>query len=994
MDSSEFKRQYNQLNPEQKSAVDTIEGPVMVIAGPGTGKTQILTLRIANILRKTDTEPGSILSLTFTESAAYSMRQRLHKIIGSQSYRVQIFTFHGFCNEIIRNFPDYFPRIIGSTTASDVERIKIIEDIINRTKLSHLKPFGAPDYYVRPTLSSIQHLKRENISPTEFKKFINKEEKEFKRLISGDEKLSKIDRLRMEKRLEKNKELLAIFEQYEKTLAARLVYDYEDMILEVIRALENSEELLLSLQEEYQYILADEHQDANNSQNRILELISGFHKNPNLFIVGDEKQAIFRFQGASLQNFLHFKKLYPDALVLSLKTNYRSTQTILDASHSLIEKNQVEDPKLRQRLESKTKRPLSQEIKISFYEFNKPVFEESFIAFDIKRRIKAGAEPHTIAVFYRNNSDALPIVKALEQSGVPFEVYSDQSLFLQENIRKLSVFLRAVNSFGDESFLSELLFIDFFDFDNLDIYKLLNFGRRQKINLFDILSSEYLLKQTKVKNPAILSDFYKNMSRWGALARNKSLVDFLEIVVRESGYLKFLLSHVGVWDELNKLESFFDQAKTLSESHKEARLKDFINYLDILKQHNILVKTTSDYGPKKDAVKLMTAHKAKGLEFDYVYITGLYDGHWGNTRNHKHFHLPGNSFDPDLEDERRLFYVALTRAKCEVSLSFARANDRQKLRLPSQFVSEIDEKFIFKNDTFLLEQKFDKSVLKKDTVTPHKLEEKNYLRELFFDRGFSVTALNNYLECPWKYFFENLLRIPKAPGKSQMYGIAVHKALEDFFTIYKKGEDPGPQKLFHFFERSIKKQPLEKNDFEDSLRKGEKSLEGYYSFYKNTWTKNVIVELKIGGVVLDTLTIKKKKYPLILTGKLDKVEFTPDNKVNVVDYKTSQPKTRNQILGKTKSSRGEIYRQLLFYKILLDRFDSGKFKMISGEIDFTEKSKTGDFKKEKFIISGEETVDLIELIKKTAKEIASFSFWNKTCGVSDCRYCTLRKGMK
>src|SRR3989338_8745945 len=176
--TSKFQILYKKLNSEQKQAVDAIEGPVMVIAGPGTGKTQILTLRIANILRKTDTEPGSILSLTFTESAAYSMRQRLHKIIGSQSYRVQIFTFHGFCNEIIRNFPDYFPRIIGSTTASDVEKIKIIEEIINKNKFSHLKPFGAPDYYVRPVLSSIQHLKRENISPKEFKKFINNGEKD------------------------------------------------------------------------------------------------------------------------------------------------------------------------------------------------------------------------------------------------------------------------------------------------------------------------------------------------------------------------------------------------------------------------------------------------------------------------------------------------------------------------------------------------------------------------------------------------------------------------------------------------------------------------------------------------------------------------------------------------------------------------------------------------------------------------------------------------
>jgi len=993
MDSSEFNKQYSRLNKEQKAAVDTIEGPVFVIAGPGTGKTQVLSLRIANILRKTDADPSSILALTFTDSAAYSMRLRLQKIIGSHAYRTNIFTFHGFCNEIIRNFPDYFPKILGSTVAGDVERIKIVEDIIKKTKLRHLKPFGAPTFYVKPVLSSIQKLKRENISPKKLSKLIKKEENNFNDK-GEEEKISKVEKLRIEKRLEKNKELLILFEQYEKTLSNLSLYDYEDMILELIRALESNPDLLVSLQEEYQYILADEHQDANDAQNRILELLSGFHKSPNLFIVGDEKQAIFRFQGASLQNFLYFKSLYPEALLLTLKTNYRSTQTILDATHSLISKNNVSDPLLRARLIASRKGG-DEEKKITFYEFSKPAFEYAFLGTDIKEKIKSGIKPESIAVFYRNNSDADPIIKALEREGVPFEVYSDQSLFLDENIKKLVLLLKAINSFGDETILSELLFVDFLKFDNLDIYKLLKHCQHGKNNMFDCLSSKKSIKEAGLKNVDAIFEFYKKLSHFRTISHNKTLVDFLEIVLRESGYIDFILSQSNIFDQLNKLTAFLDQAKALAENKRESKLKDFITYLEVLKEHNILVKSGSTYDPEKSAVRLMTAHKAKGLEFDHVYITGLYDGHWGNTRSPKHFHLPGIQFETSIEDERRLFYVALTRARIAVYLSFSKEGDNKKPRLPAQFVSEIDEKFLFKADTLAFEKKFSKkTTYTKKLPAERKLkEEKTYLRDLFFDRGFSVTALNNYLECPWKYFFENLLRLPRLPNKSQRYGIAVHRALEEFFTSYKTGEKPTSSKLLAIFERTLKRQSLSNAEFHEVLEKGRKSLTGYYDAYKGKWSSQILVEYKISGVELRKFKIGKKEYPLCLTGSLDKIEFLSDGKVNVVDYKTSKPATRNQILGNTKDSRGNIYRQLVFYKILLDRYQKGKFNMVSGEIDFTESDKSGRYKKEKFEILEDDVKNLVGLINSSVKQIASFSFWDKTCDVPDCHYCALRKAM-
>lgn len=1000
----EFQNQYKNLNSEQKSAVDEIEGPVMVIAGPGTGKTQILSLRIAQILRKTDTPPDAILALTFTESGVYSMRERLVKIIGSAGYRVNIFTFHGFCNEVIRNFPDFFPRVVGGTTVSEVDQIKIIESIIKNSKIKHLRPFGNPEYYVKPVLNAIKNLKRENISLSDFKKAVKKQETELSnQLVQKNEKGHSSDVKISEKKreLEKNKELLLVFEQYGKKLAEKSLYDYEDMILEVVLALEKNPELLSELQERYLYVLADEHQDANRAQNRILELLLSFHKSPNIFIVGDEKQAIFRFQGASLENFLYFKKLYPNALILTLEKNYRSYQSILDASHSLIEKNPVNDPMLRKRLKSGTKeKGVKSGPKIWFYEFSKPVFEETFVAFDIRNKIKNGIKPSSIGVFYRDNNDAFAIAKALEKQGVPFEIYSGQRLFLDENIRKLSALLKAVNFFGDENFLAEILFIDFLNLDHLDVFKILEYCRRNHMSLYDFLRSQTFIAKVAPNSRSEFTEFYEKMRKWSIQARNKNLVDFLEILMEESGYLKFILNQKNSWDELNKLETFFEQAKKLAQNHKDVRLSDFINYLETLKEYDVFLKIPESYGPEKQAVNLMTAHSAKGLEFDYVYIVGLSDGHWGGRRGRKNFSLPFDNLylDIGLEDERRLFYVALTRAKTGISLSYSKEDPNQKHQLPSQFISEIDQNLLEKINPLPIENRFLKNaVLKKERRQPAEksiLKDRLYLKKLFFDQGLSVSALNNYLSCSWKYFFENLLRIPKAPSKTQMYGTAVHSALEEFFKKYRDDKKPSRKDLVSAFESALRRQPMDKGNFKETLEKGVKTLSAYYDFYEGDWPKRIMSEFKIAGVFLDDFPSVGKNQ-LALRGKLDKLEFlgNSDREVNVVDYKTSRPKSRNEILGNTKNSNGDIYRQLVFYKILLDNFDRGRYKMVSGEIDFIEPNDKAIFKKEKFFIGEEDKKELIGLIKKTAKEISSFSFWQKFCQDPNCQYCFLRKSM-
>lgn len=995
--TQKFQGLYNKLNKEQKQAVDSIEGPVMVIAGPGTGKTQILTLRIANILKKTDASPDSILALTFTESGVFSMRKRLVEIIGSAGYRVNIHTFHGFCNEIIRRFPDSFPKIIGANQLNDIEKISILKDIISKSNLKKLKPFGDNFFYLNSIRGKISELKRENISPNELSELVEKQHKEFKKIedlyhskgLHKGKMKGKYSEL--EKKIEKNKELALIYELYEEELKNQRLYDYEDMIIETIKALETDQDFLLTLQEEYQYILADEHQDANNSQNRLLELLANYHKNPNLFIVGDEKQAIFRFQGASLKNFLYFKNMYRGTFEVSLIQNYRSEQHILDSAHSMISQENIKgSPLLKGRKDVG-------DGKIGLRTFSKQEYEYLFLAKDIQDSINQGIPAEEIAVFYRNNRDVDAIIPIFEKNNIPFVVESDQNILQDNDMRKFITLLRVIDDFGEDNLLIQILHADFLNIDPLDIYKLSAYSKKGKINLYEIIKSEECLKDAGVEQIEKLHSFYKKLNLWKQFAQNKSLVELLEIIAGDpkkgSGFLNYLLSGLEATDKIAKLSGFFDIARKLVENHREYKLNDFIEHINLLEEHNILVKKDSkSIIPKK--VRLMTAHKSKGLEFDKVYIVGAYNRHWGNKRMIEHFNIPVDTLKKDIEggndDDRRLFYVALTRARLGVNISYPKEGGNGEALLPSQFIEEISDEYIKEFDT----DAFESGVKKETLIVPKEdikvsVKDKHFLNELFIEQGFSVTALNNYLECPWNYFYSNLLRIPKASNKHMMFGTAIHNALKDFFDSAQNGELIEKEKFLILFENYLGKQPFSESEYKETLEKGEKAISGYYNEYKDSW-KNSGFEK-----ILNEFRVSVLFEDIKLKGNLDKIEILDgNNRVNVVDYKTGKPKSRNAIEGKTKTSDGNYKRQLVFYKLLLDLYDNGRFNMVSGEIDFIQPDEKGNYHKEKFIITDEDIMELKETIKNTAKEILELSFWDKKCDDKKCKYCAMRDMMK
>lgn len=985
MSDKKFKDLYKKLNPEQKKAVDTVEGPVMVIAGPGTGKTTILTLRIANILKKTDADPDSILALTFTESAVHSMREKLVDIIGSDAYKIAIHTFHGFANSVISRNPDSFPRIVGSRHISEIERVEILEAVIADESLDILRPYGNPYFYVRPSLGSIQDLKRDNISPADFKEYIKEQEETFEARDDTHHKKGrfkgqmKSDAKADLKKIEKNKELLLVYGRYEETLREKNLYDFEDMILEVVKALEEDENLLRDLQEKYHYVLADEHQDANFSQNRLLELLSSYHDFPNLFIVGDEKQAIFRFQGASLENFLYFKRTFPEAQIISLVSNYRSSQVILDAAHSLISDAGGGDAVERERLISKT--GLKDE-EISIFECRDPLSERNFAALKIKELIEDGVSPQEIAVLYRDNKDAFPIAEVLEREKIPFVIESNIDILSDGEILKLRTFLNALKNLSDEESLASILYFDFFDLDPLTVHKLVDESAQTDKKILT------LLRESSGKGKSLA----KGLSSWSKVFHNKPALDAFEIIVRESGFLTHIMNLDDSVEKMSRLDRFFEEIRRAGENKLNFYLRDFLKYLERLDRYSMKITGTEEVFPNR-AVRLMTAHKSKGLEFGYVFVIDVTDGHWGNRRRMNHFSLPSakNTKEvSDEDDERRLFYVAVTRAKKKVFITYAGQKEDGRKVLRSQFVEEIEEKFIKHSTPNFPEKKLSRKVLEsKPKKRPSfKVEEKEYLKSLFLERGLSVTALNNYLSCPWTYFFQNLIRIPKAPNKFQRYGTAIHDTLFFYFESLKKGIRKDTSETLKFFRKVLKKVALSDAEYRELEKKGRKALSGYLKFYKGDFEKNILNEFDIKGV---RIPIGGEK--IILKGKLDKIEVL-EGGARVVDYKTGKPKSRNAIEGKTKSSEGNYKRQLVFYKILLDNFEKADFKMVSGVIDFVEPDNKGAFRREEFQISDEEVDELEDLIKKVSGEILDLSFKDDRCGDKRCQYCLLADAMR
>ena len=1005
--NKKFLAEYNKLNPKQKEAVDTIEGPVMIIAGPGTGKTQIIAMRIANILAKAQVNPSNILALTFTNSGAYAMRKRLLDIVGPSSYAVSIDTFHSFCNGIINTFPEKFLTARRLNQLTDLEQILLVQEILDKNNFAYLKPFKSPYHYQKSILSSINKLKQENIAPENFKKIIAKEIKDFdnfkdlyheKGAYKGEMKGQYKAQL---EGLKRNDELSSIYKKYQKELTDEGKYDYADMILFVLAAFKNDPDILSYYQEKYQYVLVDEYQDTNSAQNEIVRLLGSFYDNPNIFVVGDDEQSIFRFQGASLENILSFSKTYADTKVIVLKDNYRSSQEILDLSRALISQNENQifnQLKISKNLKSQQKN----KGRIVLAEFSSSENENYFLAREIEGLIKKGTDPNEIAVLYKEHHDVEELVEILAKLNIPYRLEVGSNILEDEDIKKVLNILKVLDFHTpNDSFLFEVMHYPFFNLAPIDIFKITRHASETHKKVLDIISGN--LKTLKLKKPTkLVQRFFEILLDLETFSKNNTFTSTFEHIINSTGYLDYLLKLPDSVHHLNRLQILFSEIKKLNVHQKSLNIKSFLKYLDDLGKNDLVIKDSEIEGDFS-GVNLMTAHKAKGLEFENVFLIKLIDKHWGNKTKRELIKIPSgilsiqkNTDDLNDEEERRLFYVGLTRAKKNIYLTYATnygEADMVRLAIPSKFLTELPSKNLMMLDTHKLEKNFaHKLELSFSEKKWHPGKElKEFIKSIIEKFYLSTTSFNSYLTCPKQFFLDHIIRVPKAKDFNQSYGTAVHKALENLFLIQiRDGKIPSKPNFIQFFFKALDDEILTSTEYDRAKHDGAEVLEKYYEFYKDEITKK-------GPPISCEYNFKSHNVHfgnVPITGKIDKIEMIDSvaNTVRIVDYKTSKPKTVNELLGQTKNADKSYAYQAFFYKLLAEVDPLFKWKIKEIEFDFIQPDK-GKFKKVLVPIDEKEYQKFKELVTKTYSNIIKMDFSSnkKACAgkYGPCEYSNL-----
>lgn len=1009
--TSNFHSEYRKLNPEQRLAVDTIEGSVMVIAGAGTGKTQTIALRVGKILKETQVNPNNILCLTFTDSAAVNMRQRLISLIGPTAYSVRICTFHAFCNQVISEHPEFFLFSKRQSSAADnVSQVQIIRSLIDQLPLtSPLRNFNSPYFFERDISQALESLKKESVSPERLSKLLGfasdfvdqsqslaaslsavratpKVSEQILKLITGfisDSPVHQLYRTRLKlfinwyqnnqvnlsdlKKLTRNliestknnlaklTDLLTIYHGYEEQLRQKNLFDYSDMILWVLNAFRQHPDLLSQYQETYQYILVDEFQDTNSSQFEILNLLIQNQPLPNIFVVGDDDQSIFRFQGASVENiYTFYQKHQKHIKVIVLKNNYRSHRLILECSDSVINRNQNRITKYIDNIDKSliATRTFDPD-PINLYIAANPTDEFVSVASRIKQLLDHHVEPAKIAVLYRNNADITDFLPVFDQFGINYLLSDSLNILQTIEIQQLITLLRFIINPENEELLAKILSFNFLGISPARLYRLYR-HQTNLIRFFPKFAARIAKTRKEIENLPV------------SLVFNR--------LIRRFKFLSYLLRHQRL-DVLKQLNVLNDLIKSRLQTVEFYHLSDFVAELDLLMDNDIPLPSQPLLANLEQSIRLFTVHKAKGLEFEHVFLIRVQNGKWDNATQRNFIKLPLGiiktdisqiNTDSSLEEDRRLFYVALTRAKNQIYLSYSQTNESGREILPSVFINEIDPVFIQPVSTTSDTEK--QHLLGQYSPSLPRLKSiklADYLHQyLSTSYRFNVTHLNSYLHCPLCFFFKTILRLPSPKTKSLSFGTAVHGALAYLFDIYRRQNQLiSLTDFLAIFKSNLQREHLPASEFNDTLIHGQQILTDYYLNYQAQFNGHCLTEhdFKFFGIHLNAIPI---------TGKIDKIEILNSKEVNVVDFKTGNPDSKYQEL----KPDGDYFRQLVFYKILCLNAHGFPYRVTEGSIDFIEKSHTGQFKRFNFQITDQHVADLTKLITDTYQKIQNLEF--------------------
>jgi DNA helicase-2/ATP-dependent DNA helicase PcrA len=1092
---SGFAKRFEQLNERQKEAVDTIEGPVMVVAGPGSGKTELLSLRAAKILEETQVLPQNILLLTFTESASFNMRKRLVALIGEAGYRVGIYTFHSFASDIISRYGEYFFDGVKFSPVSDVSQVAIVQEILQELPRKNLLTTIHPEngfVYERSVISAISNLKKAGLNSQSFLDKLNSNKKVFleinklidslensfdsiagkrkletvlptyielynafkkasegeyaRMLISSlelslaladtesstkpltewkDEYLAKIEagattkfvlRDSVEDRQQKLFDLATVYDRYTQKMYERALYDFEDMILLAHAGIEKYPNLRYDLQERYQYIMIDEFQDTNEAQFELVRALcvdedGKVNLQSNILVVGDDDQAIYKFQGAEIGNIFDFKRTFPNAKVIVLDKNYRSTQQVLDLARTVITKAvdrlEVRDKKIIKDIKASNQKIIDSGLgEVVERSFESGLEEEQFVAQEIERLIKKGVEPQEIAVICRKHEHLRSLSNILSTHKIPFSYEKKENVLEKQHIKELVTIVQFAElaSVGKgEELIPEILAYPFWKLPTIEIWKLISewrngfvkedeFGKRvytQKPLLQAMLESQNsqiveigkFLIELSVESRTLpleyLLDKIIGTTGWMFDDEEKSDGEYSEKVATEytSPYRNYYFNNQQFQHNKPAYLDFLFALRTFIGALREFKqgevlyARDLQSFLDVYQGGGSLsLSVVSPFASSEKAVSLLTAHKAKGLEFEYVFVLSADDDTWAGRGYASNISFPKNMrFGPegDNDDDKiRLLFVALTRAKHTLYIT----HSGQKVRFLPANEMRAAESFVATDQTMN-----SLAIVKGREFVQ---DEKVLLKRLLENYKMPVTHLNNFLNFtrvgPQKFVEQNILRFPQTMPAPAVYGTAMHEAIEKIYLYHQK-YSKFPEFAFakEAFTYALLRGRLPQLEQEKYLIDGLEKIKNYFEFLKQRGiAENTKVEVKFSG---DQVHIGD----VPATGNLDRVEILGDTTL-VTDLKTGRSfaSFEGKDLDDSEKIKLHFYaQQLIFYTLLLK--NSTQYRHLThnqGILEFVEGNRQGEIERASLEVTSEMQSRVQRLTEIVYKKIMNLDF--------------------
>ncbi len=882
------------LNQQQLEAITSTEGPLLTIAGAGTGKTTVIARRIAYIIEKKLAKPNEILALTFTDKAAGEMEERVDILVPYGFIDTWISTFHAFGDRILRDNALDIGLSPEFKILSRPQQVLFFQQNLFRFQLDYFRPLSNPTKFISAILSFFSRLKDENITPEKFSKFTSN----FK-----DEDKTEVKKI---------KELANAYENYEKYKEEAGFLDFGDQVIKVLELFKKRPKILNNYQKKFSYILVDEYQDTNFAQNELVKLLALNHK--NICVVGDDDQSIYKFRGAAVSNILEFKKNFPRAKQVVLTKNYRSTQAILDSSYKLINHNNPDRLEVKNKIDKKLKSSIKEYGSIPQEIYSETISEEAdCVVNEIENLIKRKKYSYRdFAILVRANSQADHFLRALNMKGIPHKFSGSSGLYRQEEVKNLISFLTAISDFEDTLNLYNLLISDIYNLDSEDAIKLASYAKRKTRSLYYLLKNLDSIENSDLKitdeSKTIIEKILTDIEDSIKLSKRENVGRVLYDFLKKTGYLKKLDTNGKIENQIKiqNIAKFFEKIKEFTDVANIETVSQFVEYLDALRQAGD-DPATVDFDPDVDAVNVLTVHGAKGLEFPVVFMVNLVSDRFPSRNRGEAIEVPEKliaetlpSGDWHVQEERRLFYVGLTRAKNLLYFSWSQDAGGKRSKKISPFVLESLDKT--------------RQPSSKTKLSPvEKIEKfapvvKKQIQTAFLDVDvlkLTQGSIDDYLTCAFKYRYVHILRLPILKHHSAVYGAALHAAVAQFNRFKKQGKTLPLTSLIEVFENNWDSEGFLTIEHEERRKiQGKLALKEFHKRESKNQSQPSLIEQPF-KFSLEGVTI---------VGRFDRVDVKAGSNITIIDYKSSENIDQKRADAQAKESTQLAIYALYYFK--------------------------------------------------------------------------------